>query len=111
MGVGLWLVVLVASATAAQGSLRFDPPAGWTQVDTSSPMRVAEFVLPRTVGDVEDAELVVYYFGGEGGTVAANLERWTNEMRQEDGRPSPDVATTQLPAPPPAAVVLTQRNE
>ena len=94
-GMGLWLVVfLVASPAAAQGSLRFDTPAGWTQVDTSSPMRVAEFGLPRTIGDVEDAELVVYYFGGDGGAVAANLERWTNQMRQEDGQPSSDVATT-----------------
>ena len=86
--------LLVASPAAAQGSLQFDTPVGWTQVDTSSPMRVAEFSLPRTVGDIEDAELVVYYFGGDGGTVEANLQRWTNQMRQEDGQPSSDVATT-----------------
>ena len=57
-------------------------------------MRVAEYVLPRVGGDVEDAELVVFYFGGGGGTVEANLERWTNQMLQPDGSPSADVATT-----------------
>jgi hypothetical protein len=30
-------------------------------------MRVAEFALPRADGDTEDAQLVVYYFGGSGG--------------------------------------------
>jgi hypothetical protein len=57
-------------------------------------MRMAQFELPRVSGDPEDAECVVYYFGGEGGTVEANLERWTNQMVQPDDRPSADVATT-----------------
>ena len=94
-GMGVWVAgFLMVSPAAAQGSLLFDTPVGWTRVDTRSPMRVAEFSLPRTIGDVEDAELVVYYFGGEGGAIEANLERWTSQMRQEDGKPSSDVATT-----------------
>ena len=44
--------------------------------------------------DAEDAELVVYYFGGDGGSVELNLERWTNQMLQPDDRPSADAATT-----------------
>jgi hypothetical protein len=93
-----WLVAFACFVTSisltAQGSLRFDAPLDWVQIDTSSPLRVAQFGLPRTPGDSEDAELVVYYFGGEGGAVQANLERWTNQMWQPDGRPSSDVATT-----------------
>ena len=86
---------LAASATVtAQGSLQFEAPLDWTRIETSSPLRVAQFGLPRTPGDSEDAELVVYYFGGEGGAVEANLERWTNQMLQPDGRSSSDVATT-----------------
>lgn len=52
-------------------------------------MRVAEFSLPRAAGDTEDAQLVVYYFGGSGGTVEANLQRWVGQMQQPDGKPLP----------------------
>lgn len=50
-------------------------------------MRVAEFTLPRTAGDAEDAHLIVYYFGGEGGSVDANIHRWQSQMQEPDGRP------------------------
>ncbi len=94
----IWLVLILCVAVvqplAGQASLRFDAPVDWIQVETSSPLRVAQFGLPRVAGDTEDAELTVYYFGGEGGTVQANLERWTNQMLQPDGRPSSEVATT-----------------
>ena len=83
-----------SAAVATQGLLRFDPPPDWVRIETSSPSRVAQFGLPRASGDSEDAELVVYYFGGEGGAVEANLERWTNQMLQPDERSSSDVATT-----------------
>ena len=29
----------------------------------------------------EDGELIVYYFGGTGGTVEANLQRWTTQFQ------------------------------
>lgn len=58
-------------------------------------MRVAEFAVPRAPGDGEDAELVVYYFGGSGGGVEANIERWLGQMQQPDGRPSSAVARRQ----------------
>ena len=90
------VAVLVAMSVtlAAQRMLRFDAPVDWVRTDTSSEFRVAQFGLPRAESDPEDAELVVYYFGGSGGTVAANLERWTDQMVQPDGRPSTEVATT-----------------
>ncbi len=55
-------------------------------------MRVAEFVLPRVEGDPEDGDVVIYYFGGQGGDPEANLARWTAQMQQPDGRPSASVA-------------------
>ena len=93
-----WVSVLVL-ATIAIGYTQdrvftFDPPAEWLQETVSSPMRLAQFTLPRAEGDVEDAELVVFYFGGSGGTVEANLQRWTSQMVQPDGGQSTDVATT-----------------
>ena len=54
---------------------------------------MAQFTLPRAAGDTEPAELVVYYFGGSGGSVEANIERWLGQMQQPDGRPSRTVAT------------------
>ena len=44
-------------------------------------MRVAEFVVPKASGDSEDGELIVYYFGGTGGTVEANLQRWSSQFQ------------------------------
>lgn len=77
---------------AAVATLTFSAPAGWKPVATSSSMRVAQFALPRAAGDTADADLVVYYFGGSGGTVAANIDRWLGQMQQPDGKPSAAVA-------------------
>jgi hypothetical protein len=55
-------------------------------------MRVAEFVVPRAPGDKEDAEIVVYYFGGTGGSIAANVDRWIGQIQQPDGTASNDKA-------------------
>ncbi len=72
----------------------FDAPDGWRVLTPTSSMRVAEFELLRADGDPEDASLIVYYFGGSGGSVEANLERWLGQMVQPDDRPSRNVATT-----------------
>jgi hypothetical protein len=68
--------------------LTYTAPSGWKAVATSSSMRVGQFALPRVAGDAEDGELVVYYFGGSGGSVEANIERWVGQLQQPDGRPS-----------------------
>src|SRR5262249_665741 len=60
--------VVVVLALLASG-LTFTTPDGWQQSPPGSSMRVAEFTLPRASGDAEDAQLVVYYFGGSGGSV------------------------------------------
>lgn len=75
-------------------ALKYDAPAGWVAMRPSSPMRVAEFTLPKADGDVEDAALAVFFFSGQGGSVQANLDRWMAQMAQPDGRPSKDVAKT-----------------
>lgn len=72
--------------------LTFTAPPEWKPVATSSSMRVAQYALPKAAGDAQDAELVVYYFGGSGGTVEANIERWVGQMQQPDGRPSSTVS-------------------
>ena len=86
---------LALSLTAHEAGLTVTAPPTWKSVPTSSSMRVAQYALPHAAGDTADAELVVYYFGGTGGSVEANIERWVGQMRQPDGRPSSAVAKRQ----------------
>jgi hypothetical protein len=86
--------VLAVWAALAAATLQYDAPKEWVVQPPNSSMRVAEFVLPRAQGDGEDASLVIYFFQGGGGSVQANLERWTSQMVQPDGRPSSRVAKT-----------------
>ena len=79
------------AALLASG-LTFVTPDGWKSTPPTSSMRVAEFTLPRAAGDGEDAQLIVYYFGGSGGSVDANIQRWIAQMEQTDGQPSSAVA-------------------
>jgi len=78
---------LAAPAMLAAG-LTYTTPEGWRQSAPASSMRVAEFTLPRATGDAEDAILIVYYFGGQGGGVDANMQRWIGQMQQANGQPS-----------------------
>lgn len=92
---GTMAVVFVASAVASlSAALKYDAPAGWVSKPPASSMRVAEFTLPKTTGDAEDATLGIFFFGGQGGNVEANMERWIGQMTQPDGRPSKEVAKT-----------------
>jgi len=78
----------VAAAVGYAAELTFTTPDGWNTVATTSSMRVADFSLARADGDAEDAELVLYFFGGGGGSVDANIERWLGQVQQPDGKPS-----------------------
>lgn len=85
-----------ASSSASTGGLQFHPPAGWSSETPSSSMRVAQYQLPAAEGDAESASLVVYYFGaGQGGSVQANLDRWTGQIQQPNGGSSKDKAKTE----------------
>jgi hypothetical protein len=91
----LTIGLAIAAVLTASAALKFDPPAGWVSKTPSSTMRVAEFALPKTGADTEDADVTVYFFGsGQGGTVQANLDRWMGQMTQPGGRASKDLAKT-----------------
>ena len=80
------LVTLHDIAAAQKSELKFRVPPGWIEEERTSSMRVAQYKLPKAEGDTEDASLVLYYFGpGQGGSSAANIERWLGQMKQEDG--------------------------
>ena len=86
------LIIAASGLHAAAAGLTYAAPKDWKPVATSSSMRVAQFALPHAAGDSEDGELVLYYFGGSGGSVEANIERWVGQMQQPDGKASSSVA-------------------
>ncbi len=85
-----YVLVVLTLASFALGqqpspSLKFTAPTGWTEEKTTSSMRVAQYKLPKVEGDSTDASLILYYFGqGQGGDVAANIERWVGQMKQSE---------------------------
>jgi len=78
-------------AVPQKSELKFTVPAGWIEEPRTSSMRVAQYKLPKAPTDTEDALLVLYYFGqGQGGSAAANVERWVGQMKQADGAAAKD---------------------
>jgi hypothetical protein len=84
-------LLIAGLQTPGPGALKYTAPSGWQGRAASSSMRVAEFVLPGRDA-AGSAELVIYYFGGTGGSVDANIQRWLGQMQQPDGRPTGEVA-------------------
>jgi len=88
------LVVMAVVCAMQQTSLKFTVPAGWVEEERTSSMRVAQYRLPKVAGDADDASLVLYYFGqGQGGSTAANIERWVGQMKQADDSSKPKEET------------------
>ena len=81
--------LLLAAILPQSGTLHFVPAPTWKPRPPASSMRVAEFVVPRVAGDPEDAEVIVYFFGGSGGSVDANIERWVGQFQTPGGRSVP----------------------
>jgi hypothetical protein len=82
---GLLLGSTPLLAQSAAG-IRWTAPAAW-KTEGPRPMRAATYSIPLSVGDQGAAECVVNFFGpGQGGTVEANVERWTGQMLGADGK-------------------------
>ncbi len=82
--------------TQAAG-LRFSHPSEWVRVPAPSDMRAAQFRVPKTDADADDAEGVLFFFGeGKGGGADENLERWYGQMTQPDGKPSKDAGVVTI---------------
>lgn len=78
-------------AAPASGALVFTAQHGWFAERPLNATRLAQYILPRTGQDTEDAALVVSFFQGQGGSRESNLERWAGQFEQPDGRKSSDV--------------------
>ncbi len=79
--------VSAGPARASSGGLEFEAPSTWISETPSSSMRLAQYRLPRLEGDPEDAEVAAFYFGGQGGSVQANVDRWIGQFSNPDGSP------------------------
>ncbi len=84
-------VLLVATFLVPQtGTLSYTAPESWKPRPAASSMRVAEFVVPKVGTDAEDADVVIYFFAGGGGSVDANIQRWIGQFQQPSGAPAKD---------------------
>ena len=63
------------------GDLTLIVPANWKSAKPANRLRLAQFTIPPVGGDKEPAELVISFFGGNGGGVNANLQRWINQFQ------------------------------
>lgn len=77
-----------ASSVPGNSNLKFTAPPDWIVETPSSTMRRAQYRLTRVNGDPEDAELAVFFFPGEGGSVQANIDRWIGQFQRTDGSPA-----------------------
>ena len=88
-------IILTIVIVAQAGALRSTAPSSWKGRPATSSMRLAEFTVPAVAGDTEDSEVIIYFFGGSGGSVDANIERWVGQFRTESGGPvQPPVRTS-----------------
>ena len=91
LGLGLAAVALLslgaddAKQTIDARGLTFEAPKSWKSSPPTSQMRRAQLTVEPTEGDDYPAELVVFAFPGGAGTVEANIKRWQNLFKDEDG--------------------------
>jgi hypothetical protein len=75
-----------ANSPSQAAGIAWTVPAGW-EAEPARQMRIATYRIHAIVGDPEDAECAVYFFGaGQGGTVEANLDRWAHQFTSPDGQ-------------------------
>lgn len=69
--------------------IRFEPPEQWEPVEPTNRMRRAQYRVPDKDGREEAAELVLFYFGPDAGTVEENIGRWKGQVTPDEGDPEP----------------------
>ena len=79
--------------TVTLDGLKSEAPASWKMEEPSNKFRAYQFAVPKTKGDADDAELVIFFFGpGGGGSVNDNLKRWKGMFQAPEGKSIDDVA-------------------
>jgi hypothetical protein len=78
------------SFTIGEGKLALTAPAGWVKKQPKTRIIEAEFEIPAAKGDEIAGRLTAM---GAGGTVEANIERWTAQFTGEDVKPKVEKKT------------------
>lgn len=84
-----------ATQTVDLGGLTIDVPASWKRLRPSSSMRRAELEIPPVEGDDKPGNLAVFVFPEGAGTVQANVQRWQQQFKGEDGQ-TPEVVSAKV---------------
>jgi len=74
------------SKKGAAGGYSWDVPAGWIEQPART-MRVATYAVPAAAGALAGECAVFFFTGGDGGSVDANVERWSQQF---EGAPKPE---------------------
>jgi hypothetical protein len=85
------LLLLAASSVLGEDELttvtakavKLQVPKSWKAVKSSSEFRAAQFTIPPAEEGGEEAELVVFHFGGPTGGIKANVNRWVGQFQSE----------------------------
>lgn len=67
------------------GPAVFQIPSSWQRERPSNEMRAVQYGVPAADGDQARVQFVVFYFGGGGGSVQDNLDRWVGMFEKKDG--------------------------
>jgi hypothetical protein len=74
--------VLLAALAQDGNTIKFEAPKEWTKETPKSNMRKAQYKVPDKEKKAKDAELLLFFFGPNAGTIDANLKRWAGQMGQ-----------------------------
>jgi hypothetical protein len=77
----------------AEGSLRYEVPGEWVSERPRSNLRKAQYRVPDKDGQEQAAELVVFHFGPDAGSLEQNLERARSQISPDDESGEPDEAS------------------
>ncbi len=79
-------------AVVSLGDVQSRAPANWKEEETTSEMRAYQFRIPHVKGDENDAEMVIFYFRGGGGSADDNVKRWKTFFTPPEGKDIGDVS-------------------
>jgi hypothetical protein len=82
----------------AIAGMKSTPPKEWKtkEAPATAMSRVATFALPMAEGDKEDAELIVFHFTSNAGSLDANLERQRALFLPAEGKDKVDEKKTEV---------------
>src|SRR5262249_6614127 len=72
--------------------LKSRTPAAWVEEKPTTKLRLKQFKLPKVGEDKEDAQLLVIYLDGQGGSAEENVKRWKGQFAPPAGKSIDDVS-------------------